>query len=94
MVHFSNFWGQKKFSQKIWLCHEQLDNSFKYNVKIKRNLMTQFQETPQQKGGWKDRQTLFHSTFPATARGPTNKTAVDWHLKVKDIEYNADLTKN
>ena len=25
---------------------------------------------------------------------PTSTTAVDWHLKVKDIEYNVDLTQN
>ena len=26
--------------------------------------------------------------------GLTSKTAVNWHLKVKDIEYNVGLTKN
>ena len=41
-----------------------------------------------------DRQTLHYRTVPATARGPTSKTAVDWHLKVKDIEYDVGLTKN
>ena len=40
--------------------------------------MTQFQE----------------NNLPATARGPTSTTAVDWHFKVKDIEYNVSLTKN
>ena len=44
--------------------------------------------------GGKDGQTLFHRILPATARGLTSKTAVNWHLKVKDIEYNVDLTKN
>ena len=43
--------------------------------------------------GGKDGQTLFHSILPATARGLTSKTAVNWHLKVKDIEYNVGLTK-
>ena len=42
----------------------------------------------------KDGQTLFHRILPATVRGLTSKTAVNWHLKVKDIEYNVDLTKN
>ena len=44
--------------------------------------------------GGKDGQTLFHRILPATAMGLTSKTAVNWHLKVKDIEYNVDLTKN
>ena len=43
---------------------------------------------------WKDRQNLFHRTHPATAGGPANTTAVDWHSKVKDIEHNVGLTKN
>ena len=44
--------------------------------------------------GWKDGETLFYTTLPATAVGPTSTTAVEWHLKVKDIEYNVGLTKN
>ena len=44
--------------------------------------------------GGKDRQTLFHKTLPAAAIGLTGKNAVNWHLKVKDIEYNVDLTKS
>ena len=43
--------------------------------------------------GGKDGQTLFHWILPATAIGLTGKTAVNWHLKVKDIEYNAGLPK-
>ena len=42
----------------------------------------------------KDGQTLFYRILPATAMGLTSKTAVNWHLKVKDIEYNVGLTKN
>ena len=38
--------------------------------------------------GGKDGQTLFHRILPATARGLTSKTAVNWHLKV-----TAGLTK-
>ena len=34
------------------------------------------------------------NNLPATARGQTSTTAVDWHFKVKDIEYNISLTKN
>ena len=44
--------------------------------------------------GGKDGQTLFHGILPATARGLASKTALNWHLIVKDIEYNVGLTKN
>ena len=30
----------------------------------------------------------------ATARGLTSSPAVDWHFKVKVIDYNVGLTKN
>ena len=51
-------------------------------------------KTPKQTAGQKDGQILFHSALLATAGGPTSTTAVDWHLKVKDIEYYVSLTKN
>ena len=44
--------------------------------------------------GGKDGQTLFHRFLPATVRGLTSKTAVNWYLKVKDIEHNIGFTKN
>ena len=44
--------------------------------------------------GQKDGQILFHRILPATAGGLTSTTAVDWHLKLKDIEYEVGLTKN
>ena len=44
--------------------------------------------------GGKDGQALFHRIIPATTMGLTSKTAVNWHLKVKEIEYNVGLTKN
>ena len=44
--------------------------------------------------GLKDRQTLFYRTLLATARNPISTTAVDLHLKVKDIEYDIGLIKN
>ena len=44
--------------------------------------------------GQRDGQALFHMILLATARGLTSTTAVDWHLKVKDIEYNVGLTKD
>ena len=51
------------------------------------------QDLSQQTAGWKDGQTLFHMTLLDTAYGPTSTTAVDWHLKVKDIDYSVDLTE-
>ena len=44
--------------------------------------------------GQKDGQNLFHRILPATARSLTSRTEVDWHLQVKDSEYNIGLTKN
>ena len=38
-------------------------------------------------------QTLFHRTILATTGGSTSTTAVDWHLKVKNMEYNVGLIK-
>ena len=55
--------------------------------------MIQFQENTQISGR-KDGQTLFHGILPATARGILRKTAINWHLKVKNIEYNVGLTNN
>ena len=42
--------------------------------------------TPRQRAGRKGGQTLFHRILLATARGLASTTAVEWHLKVKDIE--------
>ena len=55
--------------------------------------MIQFQENTQMPGR-KDGQTLYHEILPATARGLASKTAITWHLKVKNIEYNVGLTNN
>ena len=41
--------------------------------------------------GWADPILQDHSGYHQGSR--TSTTAVDWHLKVKDIEYNVDLTK-
>ena len=45
---------------------------------------------PGQKDGW----ALFHRTLLATSGGPTTITALNWHLKVKDIEDHVGLAKN
>ena len=44
--------------------------------------------------GGKDEQPEFHRILPVTAIGLTSKTAVNWHLKVKDIQYNAGLSQH
>ena len=46
--------------------------------------------------GEKDGQTLFHRILLATDGYwlLTSTTAVDWHLKLQDIEYDVGLTKN
>ena len=44
--------------------------------------------------GSKDKQTLFHGILTAAARGLASKTAITWHLKVKNIEYNVGLINN
>ena len=53
-----------------------------------------FQKLRLYHAGWKDSQTLFHKILPAAAGVLTSKTAVELHLKVKDIEYDVSLTKN
>ena len=37
--------------------------------------------------GAKEGQILFHRILPATAMGLTSKTAVKWHLKIKDVGF-------
>ena len=72
----------------------QLLKGFWRHDKIQRNPMIQFQENTQtdvRRQTWTD---LFQRILPATPMGLTSKTAVNWHLKVKDIEYNVGLTKN
>ena len=78
---FSEFWGLKKFSWKIWLCQTQLHMGFQYNAKIFKKLMMQFKEnawtdrrTEGGTEGQKDGQTLFHRTLLATAGAPKSKT--------------------
>ena len=44
--------------------------------------------------GGKDGQNIFHRILPATARGLTSTTAVDWHLKAKNKKCNVGLIKN
>ena len=62
--------------------------------KLRKIWWSNFKKTPRQMSGGMDGQTLFVRILPATTRGLTSKTAVNWHLEVKDIEYNVGLTKN
>ena len=75
---FSQCFGQKKFFQKIRLCHAKLHMGFQHHAKIQKKLIIQFQEngctdgsTDGRTDGRKERQTLFHKTLPANAGGPT-----------------------
>ena len=91
-VHFLNFWGKKSFFQKLWLCHAQLHNGFLHHVKIQRKLKIQLQGNTRTDSRMEH--TLFYRILPATAGGLASTTAVDWHLKVKDMDNNIRLTKN
>ena len=44
--------------------------------------------------GDKDGQILFNRILPANAMGLPNKTAINWHLKVKDKKCNVSLNKS
>ena len=55
--------------------------------------MIQLQENTQsydRREGW----TLFHRFLPVIDGVLTSTTAVDWYLKVKDIEHDVGLNKN
>ena len=86
---FLQLLGQKSIPIKSGSVRHNLI-SFQNNVEVQRNLMTQFQEIPNRK---QDGQTDPTSEDPSSyCQGSNNTTAVDWHLKVKDIEQNVDLT--
>ena len=65
--------------------------SFYHHGKIQRNLMIEFQENTQTDA--RKMETLFHRILPATAKGLTSTTAVEWNLKAKDKKCDAGLTK-
>ena len=91
LAHFLNFWGKKSFSMKL-SCYAQLLQGFWHHAKIQRNLKIQFQQHTQTDLS-KNGQTLSHRILPATTKGLTSKTTVNWHLQVKDIEYMLVLPK-
>ena len=93
LAHFPNFEGKKSFPTKS-SCYAQLLKGFWHHPKFREIWWSNFKKTLRQMSGAKDEQTLFHRILTATIMGLTNKTALNWHLKVKDTEYNVGLTKN
>ena len=71
LAHFDHFWGNKKLSWKIGLCHAQLHLGFQHQAKIQKKLMTQLQENVRTDGRM-DRQTLFYRTPSAYHQGSKN----------------------
>ena len=83
--NFPYFWSKKSFFlQNLLLCHAQLQKGFQIRAKIQRILMIQFQENTQRDGRTEGQTQTdpFHRIFPATARGLTSTTAIDWHFKL------------
>ena len=64
-MHFPNFWCKGSVNHTfIWVSSTM--------PKFSKTLIIQFQEKKDgQKDRWKDRQTLFYRTLPATLGGPT-----------------------
>ena len=87
LAHFPNSCSKKSISQKTGsVMHNMI--RFLAPCQNSKEPNNPFQETPGQTAQWKDGQTLFHRTIATTTMGPTSTTAVDWHLKVKDIDYH------
>ena len=89
---FFQFLERKNFFQKL-ACHAQLHKNSQQYAKIQRNLMIQLQENTQsydRREGW----TLFHRFLPVIDGVLKSTTAIDWYLKVKDIEHDVGLNKN
>ena len=63
------------------------------NLEKSNDLIPRKRSAREMSGG-KDGQTLFHRILPATVRGLTSTTAVNWHLKIKDIVYDGRYAKN
>ena len=72
LAHFPKFLGKNFFSRKS-SCHAQLHMGFQHHANIEKKLMIQFQENTWTEG-WKDGQTLFYRTLPATVGGPNKKS--------------------
>ena len=90
---FPQFLAQKKFPKKSSSVTHNLTKVSSTMPKSRETYWSSSKKTPQQPAGCKGRQTPFHRTFPATAKSPTSTTAINLHLKVKDIDFDGILTK-
>ena len=81
----SPFFWEKKFPPKIGLSCITSYGFLAPCKKFREIYWSNSKKTSRQMTGGKDGHTLFHRILPATTRGLTSTTAVDWHLKVHDI---------
>ena len=86
------FCGEKIFSEISSPVTHNLIIVLRTITKLKR-ISNSKKHLDRQKEGQKDWQAIFYRTHPATAGCPISTTEIDSHLKVKDTEYNVDLTK-
>ena len=99
--HFINFfWKYSWFKNpSIWFAENLWPKSQEQDF-FQHRICTKFREIewsnskkrPRLTTGWRNTQMPFHRILLATARCLTSKTAVDWHLKVKNVVV--DLSKN
>ena len=94
LAHFPNFWNKKVFYKNFGSVTHNITRVSCNMPKLREISCSNSQKTLGQMTGRKNRQTLSHRILPVTAGGLTSTFAVDWHLKVKDIEKVANITKN
>ena len=87
---FPQFWGKKNFLKNWAVVHIRVSGTM---PKFREISWSNSKKTPTQVSGGKDGKTLFHSVLPATARGHKYNCS-RLTFKIKDIEYDAGLTKN
>ena len=93
-LHCPNFWGKESLPEKSGSVTHILIQVSTTLPKFRKNEWSNSKKMPRQTAGQKGGQTLFHRANVTAARSPTSTLAVDWHLKIKDIEYNVVPTKN
>ena len=94
MPYFSNFWDKKSFTKKYSSVTHNFIRVSSTMLKSRKTKSSNSKKISRETEGQKYGQTLCYWTLLATARGPTSTTAVDWHLKIKDTEYDVGLTKS
>ena len=87
-----NFWSKRVFPQNQAVMHNFIRVSSTM-PKFREISWSSSKKTPWQMSGGKDRQTLLHWILPATARGLTSTTPIDWHLKVKNYCITISMQK-